>query len=382
MEDARNRVMTAIGLMSGTSLDGIDVALLRTDGETIEEHGPAGEFAYDRDTKISIRRAIRAALEGRLEADDVARAVNDVTTAQIRAVQKFMEQNHLRREEIDIIGFHGQTILHRPPVDSSAVGKTVQIGSGSIMAEELGIDTVDGFRQADMAMGGEGAPFAPAYHAALVREMKRRHPVGVLNLGGVANITFVPADAKELDMVAFDCGPGNGLVDEWVEKRVGEPMDRDGAFATAGTIHDETVRLMALNPYLRRLPPKSLDRYDFKWDAVKGMSLENGAATLTAFSAECVARSVKLLPAPPGEWIACGGGRHNPALMAMLAERLDAPVAPAEDVGWRGDFLEAECFAYLAVRSLKKLPLSFPKTTRVPRPMSGGVLHHAPFRKV
>ena len=202
--------------------------------------------------------------------------------------------------------------------------------------------------------------------------------VGVVNLGGVSNVTYVPEGARAIDLVAFDCGPGNGLVDEWVEMKTGEHMDKDGALALAGEVNDEALRMMLLAPYLRRMPPKSLDRYDFKLDLVKGLSLEDGAATLTAFTAACIAQSERFFPEPPGGYIICGGGRHNPAMMKALRERLEAEVVSAEDAGWRGDDLEAECFAYLAVRNLKKLPISYPKTTHVPRPMTGGVYHRAP----
>jgi len=259
------------------------------------------------------------------------------------------------------------------------VGRTWQIGDGKVLAEEIKIDVVCDFRTADVAAGGEGAPFAPVYHLALVRQLARKHAVGVLNLGGVGNITYVPAEGSEMDLVAFDCGPGNGLIDEWTVLKTGEPMDRDGALARAGKVHTDILRMMLLNPYMRRNPPKSLDRYDFKLDPVLNLSTADGAATLTAFSAACVRASEKFLPEEPGEWIVCGGGRRNPAMMEALEKALDAPVCAAEEAGWRGDELEAECFAYLAVRSLKKLPLSYPKTTRVPAPMLGGVYHRAPI---
>ena len=302
-----------------------------------------------------------------------------MTTAHIGAVRKVMEAARLTRTEIDVIGLHGQTILHRAPVDRTAPGRTWQIGSGRTLSDETRIDVVDQFRQADMAAGGEGAPLAPVYHAALVRTLERDHAVAVLNIGGVANITFVPAGGDEKGLVAFDCGPGNGLVDEWVDRHAGLPMDEDGRLAAQGTVDDAAVRMMALNPYLRRPAPKSLDRYDFKTKPVEGLGLADGAATLTAFTAACVAKSEGLLPSPPGEWIVCGGGRRNPVLMAALAERLSAPVLSAEEAGWAGDDVEAECFAYLAMRSLKGLPLSFPSTTRAPRPMTGGVYHRAPI---
>ena len=370
-------VLTAIGLMSGSSLDGIDAAILRTDGEGGIEPGPALHLPYDRDIKIAIRRAIKAALEGRGAAIEIGKAAADVTEEHILAVGRLIGQAGLKRGDIDLIGFHGQTILHRPARFPDSVGRSWQIGDGALLAAETGVDVVDGFRLADISAGGEGAPFAPLYHAALARKLGRKGAVGVLNLGGVANISFIPARGGDDDIVAFDCGPGNGLIDEWMEFKTGHPMDRDGALAREGLVHAEILRLMLLNPYMRRRPPKSLDRYDFKLDPVLHLSAADGAATLTAFTAACVRASEGFLPEPPAAWIVCGGGRRNPALMEALRSALSAEVLAAEAAGWRGDDLEAECFAYLAVRSLKKLPLSFPKTTRVPRPLTGGVLHRA-----
>lgn len=371
-------VLTAIGLMSGTSLDGIDAAVLRTDGENVIEHGPSHFLPYGRDLKVFIRRAIKAALEGRDGAADIGKASGEVTAAHVVVVEELLEKSGLKRSAIDVVGFHGQTILHRPKRSEESAGRSWQIGDGRTIAEETRIDVVCDFRSADMREGGEGAPFAPVYHAALARALGRDHPVGVLNVGGVANLTCVPAGGGELDIVAFDCGPGNGLIDQWVEAKTGGPMDRNGALALSGKVHTDVLRMMLLNPFLRRKPPKSLDRYDFKLDPILALSTADGAATLTAFSAACVRASIVHLPAAPSEWIVAGGGRRNPALMEALGKALDGVVATAEDVGWRGDDLEAECFAYLAVRSLRKLPLSFPKTTRAPRPMRGGVFHRAP----
>ena len=372
--------LTAIGLMSGTSLDGIDAAFLTTDGEDVIESGPALHVPYSRELKIWVRRAIKAALEGRDGAAEIAKAAGEITYAHAVAVETLLEQSGVKRKDVDVIGFHGQTILHRPARQPGEVGRTWQIGDGGALAEETRIDAVCDFRAADMAAGGEGAPFAPIYHRALVAALDppAMGAVGVINLGGVANLTYVPKDALGVDLMAFDCGPGNGLIDEWVEMKTGEPMDKDGALASAGDVHEESLRMMLLAPYLRRKPPKSLDRYDFKLDPATRLSPEDGAATLTAFTAECVRRSEAFLPEPVERWIVCGGGRRNPAMMRALRARLDAPVKSAEDFGWRGDDLEAECFAYLAVRSLKKLPLSYPMTTRVPAPTRGGVLRRAP----
>lgn len=366
--------------MSGTSLDGVDAAILTTDGEDVVEPGPAIHLPYRRDLKIWVRRAIKAALEGRDGAAEIGKAAGEVTLAHISAVETLLEKTGVKRKDIDVIGFHGQTILHRPSKQPGSAGRTWQLGDGQVLANETRIDVVCDFRRNDVAAGGEGAPFAPIYHRALVSSMpqKPQCAVGVINLGGVSNVTYVPENARGIDLVAFDCGPGNGLVDEWVELKTGAHMDEDGALARAGVVNEETLRLMLLAPYLRRKPPKSLDRYDFKLDAVMKLTPEDGAATLTAFTAACIAQSEKFLPDPPGGYIVCGGGRHNPVMMAALRDRLPVDVVSAEDAGWRGDDLEAECFAYLAVRSLKKLPISYPKTTSVPTPMRGGVFHRAP----
>lgn len=376
-------VLTAIGLMSGTSLDGVDAAVLRTDGEAVIEPGPAASFPYSRDLKIFIRRAIKAALEGRDGAADIGKASAEVTAAHVEAVAALLDRAGLKRTAIDVIGFHGQTILHRPKRGPDSIGRSWQIGDARLLAEETKIDVVADFRGADILEGGEGAPLAPIYHAALARAraqtLGRAHAAGVLNLGGVANITFVPPSGSDLDILAFDCGPGNGLIDQWTELKTGAAMDENGALALSGQVHSEVLRMMLLNPFIRRRPPKSLDRYDFKIDPVLALSAADGAATLTAFTAACVRASAAHLPAPPGEWIAAGGGRRNPALMTALAKALDAPVLSAEEASWRGDDLEAECFAYLAVRSLRRLPLTFPRTTRAPRPLTGGVFHRAPI---
>ncbi|HBS34264.1 MAG TPA: anhydro-N-acetylmuramic acid kinase [Parvularcula sp.] len=372
-------LLTALGLMSGTSLDGVDAAILRTDGAGAVEPGPALSFPYSRDQKVFIRRAIKAALEGRDGAADIGKASAEVTAAHVEAVGALLDKAGMRRTAIDVIGFHGQTILHRPRRGPESVGRSWQIGDARLLAEETRIDVVADFRAADVAEGGEGAPLAPVYHAALARALQRDHAVGVLNLGGVANITFAPPDATDLEILAFDCGPGNGLIDQWTELKTGAAMDVDGALAQSGQVHSDVLRLMLLNPFIRRRPPKSLDRYDFKIDPVLALSAADGAATLTAFTAACVRASLPHLPEGPGEWIVAGGGRRNRALMTALRKALEAPVLTAEDAGWRGDDLEAECFAYLAVRALKRLPATFPKTTRAPRPLTAGVFHRAPI---
>ena len=367
----------AVGLMSGTSLDGVDVALLRTDGKDLVEPGPAAITPYEEEERAVIRAATEEALAGNLDAAVIVEAGAVVTDAHIRAVRTLLEANSLRKEEISVIGFHGQTILHRPARGRPGEGVTVQIGDGARMASELGIDVVDDFRSADVAAGGEGAPLAPAYHGALARKLARPDPVVAVNLGGVANVTYVAPGMEDADLLAFDTGPGNGMIDLWMQRTTGAAMDENGASAARGQADETVLQTLLRHPFFAAPPPKSLDRYDFSLDPLGDLSAEDGAATLTAFTAEALKSAAAHFPEPPGEWIACGGGRRNPALMAALRARLDAPVRLAEEVGWRGDDVEAECFAYLAMRTLAGAPISFPGTTGAPAPMTGGVLHKA-----
>lgn len=368
-------VLNAIGLMSGTSLDGIDAALVRTDGVGLIEPGASLHLGYDAAMRAQLQRAIKAAIEGRDAASDIGIAATEVTRLHARAVGMLIMKAGLPRESIDVIGFHGQTILHRPPRTPGSIGRSWQIGDGAQLAEMTRLAVVSEFRAADIAAGGEGAPLAPVYHAARMKAAATGVPVAVLNLGGVANVTFIPSSGEEADLVSFDCGPGNGLIDQWMELKTGAAFDRDGAAALAGRTHTDRVRAMATTPFVERRPPKSLDRYDFKIDAALDLSVADGAATLTALTAACVAASVRHLPQPPTRWIVCGGGRRNPAMMSALSEQLSAPVVAAEQVGWNGDMIEAECFAYLAARALNRQPITFPKTTGAPFPMTGGVIH-------
>lgn len=370
-------LLTVIGLMSGTSLDGVDAAVIRTDGEAVVEPGAAVSIPYDRPQRVFIQRAIKAAIEGRDASQDIDSASTALTKAHVDAVQRVMEEAGLAAADVDYLGFHGQTILHRPARDPASVGFTWQIGEPDMLAEQTGIDVIYDFRSADVEEGGEGAPLAPVYHAARVRTLGRPHPVAVLNLGGVSNVTYVPPGGDDRKLLAFDCGPANGLLDEWMELKTGETMDKNAALARTGRSHDEVLRMMLRHPFLHRTPPKSLDRYDFKLDPVLALSPADGAATLTAFSAVCVARAAEHLPERPGEWIVCGGGRHNPLLMEALGAALSAPVRAAEEVDWRGDFIEAECFGYLAARVAAGLPTSFPLTTGVRTPTCGGQTLHA-----
>lgn len=366
-------ILTAIGLMSGTSMDGIDVALIETDGETHVRPGPASSRTYGDEDRAIVRAAVDAAASWKAGAptpDAVTEAEALITRAHGEAINRFLAENGIAPGAVDIIGFHGQTILHQPDRQ-----RTVQIGRGDQLAALTGIDVVNDFRSADVAAGGEGAPFAPLYHRALAQSVSGEGPLAILNLGGVGNVTWL---GEGDSILAFDTGPANGLIDDWVLELGAGAMDMDGALAAKGAVDPAALADMLDSPFFAVKPPKSLDRLDFARDRVAGMSLEDGAATLTAFTAACVERALVHLPLPPAQWIVCGGGRKNPTLMGMLAERLPGTVKPAEDAGWRGDDLEAEAFAYLAVRSLKGLPLSVPGTTGVPKPMTGGRHNPAP----
>ena len=341
--------------MSGTSLDGIDVAMIETDGEERVVTGPSLTLPYPE----AFRERLRSVLGG---AGPVAAVEDELTRLHARGVEQFLGRHP--GTAIDVIGFHGHTILHRP-----AERRSWQLGDGGLLARILGCDVVADFRSADVAAGGEGAPLAPLFHAALAAALPK--PLAVLNIGGVANVTWI-GGAGEL--LAFDTGPGNALIDDWVRRHTGAPADIDGNLARAGRASAAHVTHFLTSSFFDRPPPKSLDRDDFRDFLPEGLSLEDGAATLTEMTAAAVAAGARLFPMPPAEWLVCGGGRRNPVLMAALGRRLGASVRPVEALGWEGDALEAQAFAYLAVRSVRGLPLSLPSTTGVPRPMPGGRL--------
>jgi anhydro-N-acetylmuramic acid kinase len=351
----------ALGLMSGTSLDGIDAAIVDTDGEFSVAAGPAMTAPYE----SPLRERLRRSLGGRGPVKAVER---DMTLAHAAVVADLLKAHRLSASSIDVIGFHGHTILHRP-----SDGITWQIGDGALLAQATGIDVVCDFRSADVAAGGEGAPLVPLYHAALAATLDR--PLAVLNVGGVANVTWLGADG---DVLAFDTGPGNALLDDWMLAQTGRACDENGATAAAGKVDRAALARLLANPYFGRKPPKSLDRNEFDPSPVASLATADGAATLTAFTADAAARAARHFPAPVKRWIVTGGGRRNPTLLAAIAGSTGARVEPAEQVGWDGDALEAQAFAYLAVRSLRDLPLSLPRTTGVRQPTPGGLLFRKP----
>lgn len=347
-----------LGMMSGTSLDGVDAALVETDGGAGPRPLDFLSIPYD----LGFRERLRAVLGGR---GAVAAVEAELTHRHADAVAALLAAAGVAAERLRAIGFHGQTLLHDP-----AGRHTWQIGDGALLARLTGVPVVCDFRSADVAAGGQGAPLAPLYHAARADGLPR--PLAVLNLGGVGNVTWI--GNAEQEMLAFDTGPGNALLDDWARSRAGLPCDLDGRLAAAGRVDAAALAALLRHPYFAAPPPKSLDRDAFDPSPVAALGPEDGAATLAAFTVESVAQALPLLPAPPRRWLVTGGGRRNPLLMARLAARLEAPVEPVEAVGWNGDALEAEAFAHLAARSLAGLPLSLPGTTGVPQPMSGGRL--------
>ena len=352
--------------MSGTSLDGIDVAALATDGQRHVSAGPALTVPYP----DAFRERLRALLGGVGPLADIAAVETELTRLHAEAITRLRERHP--EIAVDLVGLHGHTILHRP-----AERRTWQIGDGALLAGLTRVDVVADFRSADVAAGGEGAPLAPLYHAA--RAADRPKPLAILNLGGVGNVTWI--GNGDGDILAFDTGPGNALIDDWVRRHTGGTADVDGVLARAGQASTAHVARFLDHPYFTRLPPKSLDRDDFTSATPESLALADGAATLTEMSAAAVAAAVRHFPAPPREWLVCGGGRRNPALMSALVRLLDAPVQPVEAAGWDGDALEAEAFAYLAVRSVLGLPLSLPSTTGAPRPVCAGRLFRAATRE-
>jgi len=363
-------MMTAIGLMSGTSLDGVDVALIETDGKRVNSFGPSGYRPYTDKERGLLRQALTEAinLPQRDARPGILReAERAVTIAHAEAVASFTAQNRISREDVDIVGFHGQTVLHRP-----AQRMTVQIGDGAALAKAIHIPVMHDFRAADVAAGGQGAPFVPVYHRALAQSLEREGPIVVVNIGGVSNITYI--DGSDT-LIACDTGPGNALLDDYMLRVTGQPFDHAGRMAAQGAADEAWVARALEHPFFALPPPKSLDRNDFASLAVRETSPADGAATLTAFTAAAIARIVALLPKMPRSWIVAGGGARNLTMLRMLRERLQpATVEAADALGWSADAIEAQAFGFLAARGLKGLPLSYPATTGVPIPMTGGVI--------
>jgi anhydro-N-acetylmuramic acid kinase len=354
----------AIGVISGTSMDGVDVAAIETDGGDVAR--PLGGRTYPYEPALQRRLLDLIAAPEIAFTDPLATLEAEVTAAHVAAVHRFCAETGMAAREVALVGLHGQTVLHRPERRF-----TRQLLDGAQAAAALGVDVVTQFRKADVAAGGQGAPFVPLYHRAMTAGLPQ--PVMVLNLGGVANITWIDGDA----VIACDTGPASALLDDFMRRRRGVAYDADGALAASGQVDRAVLAALMDNPFFARPAPKSLDRNDFHQRArvVDALSDADGAATLAAFTVEATAAILAHLPRAPSRWLVAGGGRRNRTLMAGFAARLGVPVDPVEAQGWDGDFTEAECFAYLAVRSRLGLPLSLPGTTGVPAPMPGGEFH-------
>ena len=363
-----------VGLMTGTVLDGqIDVALLKTDGEKVAEFGPYELVPYREEIVTTLQKCVDIARTWNFNGPDpdiFSRAERVLTLAQADAVRQIVEKANLEPHNITAVGFHGQTVLHRAP-NLSRRGETRQLGDGQMMADHLGISVVYDFRRADVEAGGHGAPLCASYHGALLDRIGASEDTAILNLGGVANFSWKSAHGH---IIAFDTGPANAPINDWVKSFGLGDMDRDGAFAASGTVDETRLQQLIQHPYLRMPFPKSLDRFDFAADMAEGNTLENGAALLTAFSATAIASGLNLLPTKPRRLIISGGGRKNHTLVREIGQRAEVETINADSYGWRGDSIEAECFAFLAARRVRNLPFSFPGTTGVPKPMTGGKL--------
>ena len=359
--------ITAVGAMSGTSLDGVDAAQIVTDGNVIFEFGPTAYQAYTDE-----QRAILKASLGLLPEDELSVVSEQIELTHAQILNDFTDAQ--------IVGFHGQTLAHDPQN-----GMTHQCGNGELLAEVLGKPVVWDFRSADVKLGGEGAPLAPFYHFALAKYIKAQEPLVFLNLGGVGNLTWVNPSTDKPDardaLLAFDTGPANAPLNDLMQTRFGQSHDAEGALAAQGDVDDKIIADFLNHSYFYKVPPKSLDRdaFDDLSKAVETLNDADAAATLTAAIAMSVAQSMTFCPNPPSKVLVTGGGRKNPTLMAMLGATLDCAVAPVEDVGLDGDMLEAQAFAFLAVRVSRGLPTSCPTTTGVKAAVAGGTVSTPSF---
>jgi anhydro-N-acetylmuramic acid kinase len=421
--------MLSIGLMSGTSMDGIDAALITTDGKSLIHTLDHVSIQYDDSTKILLKAAELAARnasgnlqiaetqfthalqiflknEFGLSGIDISTQIKNlsqyfhhdenkpVTLRQVitrstelhaHAVNLLLQKTNMAVHEIDVIGYHGQTLFHSPTHKIS-----LQVGDGNLLARLTGITTVNDFRSRDIAEGGQGAPFAPLFHQALAARDKKI-PVAVVNCGGIANISIVTGN-QPTDVIGFDTGPGNGLIDRCVRHFTQgvEHMDVDGKYGRQGKVSEPVLKLLyetaltgKAGNFFEQIPPKSLDIGELNFiPELKSLSLHDACRTLEAFTADTIVESLKFVKEIPAYWILAGGGWNNPVICEELATRLKrkvkATIVNANDIGWNSQALEAQLFAYLAVRSLLQLPISLPGTTRVPEPLSGGVTYYAP----
>ncbi|MEQ9115784.1 MAG: anhydro-N-acetylmuramic acid kinase [Rickettsiales bacterium] len=367
----QNKSLTVIGLMSGTTFDGVDAAVIKTDGEKINDLGPTITITYPED----FRNKIRNITTGSIDLKNILELEDEITLLHCHAVQELLKTNKISKEDIDLVAFHGQTIYH-----DSKNCKTWQLANGSLMVRELGINVITDFRRRDLAHGGEGAPLVPFFHKAISESMPK--PIAFVNIGGVSNITYVNKDGE---MVAFDSGPGCALIDDWVYTRVKTPFDYNGEIAARGKSNKHKIDyFIESTPFFNQVPPKSLDRNEFSniFRKLSSLNTADGAATLTELSARAIHEGKKFLPSQPEQWVVCGGGRKNKYLMNLLRDKYQLNVVNIDDLKFNnfkldGDFIEAQAFAYLGARSFKNLPYTLPSTTGAIQPASGGAFYQA-----
>lgn len=347
--------------MSGTAMDGIDVALIETDGYGHVKQLVFQSKMHDTDLRGQLKSCMNQTTYDPMIEDQF-------TMAHLPIINEVINHAGLSYNDIDVIGFHGQTTHHDPDI-----GLTVQMGNGDLLAQETNIDVVYRLRHDDMKNGGQGAPLIPVYHQALSQQTDLDFPIVVLNLGGVGNITWLSHDT----MIAFDTGPANALIDDWVLRHTGQPYDNHGNIASSGTICHKTLDAFLSHPYFDKPYPKSLDRNDFPTIDHNAMSLADGTATLSAMTTHSVAKGIELCPQKPNAIYVTGGGRHNGFMMKEIERLTSVPTYSVDQLGWNGDTMEAEGFAYMAVRQLINEPISFPTTTGCKSPTVGGTLVRA-----
>jgi anhydro-N-acetylmuramic acid kinase len=363
------KIFRAIGAMSGTSMDGVDLAFLETDGLQTLKFGPTASYPFSHEDRALLRSAVAAAkyLARREDRPGPLAAADElITLRHVQAIGDFLARERIESSAVDLVGFHGQTVLHRPDR-----GLTVQLGDAERLARKVGIDVAYDLRAADMAAGGQGAPLVPVYHRALAEASGAVLPLLFVNIGGVANLTFI---APDQDPIACDAGPGNALLDDLMLAREGVAMDENGGAALSGKVNDAALAALTSHSYFSQKPPKSLDRNAFSYKPVAELSTPDAAATLAAFTACGILAHLRFMAATPHMIVLCGGGARNPAIVRALSARAPCPVRRAEEFGWDSQAIEAQAFAFLAVRSVKGLPLTFPTTTGVSEPTSGGAL--------
>lgn len=357
------KTLNALGLLSGSSIQGVDAALISTDGVDVYDYGPCVNVPYDEALRDKIRSVIGRKPESEEELARIAEIEREITEFHARIVKDFIADYDVK---IDVIGFEGHTVYNNP-----AEHYTLQMGDGALLSELTGIKVVNKFHKADILAGGQGGPLEPVYHAAVCSDMGK--PIAVVNIAGLSNVTWIGSYGE---MMAFDTGPGNAAINDWVRKHAGMDMDYNGKLAITGTVNEQIVASLMRHKYFGKYPPKSADRETFKekLEHLEGLSLEDGAATVTAFVAESIAYSILMyLPEIPKILLVCGGGAKNPTILRFLRQRLpDMIVKTVSEEGLNSEALGAQSIAFQAVRRLYYLPISFPTTTGVSEPMIGG----------